>query len=237
MNELIQQKSFLIGAAEDIAALEKKERASILVISDSHGVKDTVISIITRQAKKELCDALVFCGDGASDILSALEQAAHDEEFMKYVPAVVVLVEGNGDCDRYPVRFDAAGKTKLHRTDSSSSKNEQSSIRSPLFLYSNVSVPQEVVFKTAGHTLFATHGHRYDVYYGTQELAVRAKALGADIALYGHTHISTAEDRNGILILNPGSCTRPRGGQTPSYAVVTLNASPKSYDCRIISLT
>lgn len=220
MNGLIQQKSFLIGTAEDIAALEKKESASILVISDSHGVADTVISIITRQAQKELCDALVFCGDGANDILSALERAAQDEDFMKCVPSVVVLVEGNGDSDRYPVRFDASGKSK----------------QSPFFLYSNVSIPQEVVFKAAGHTLFATHGHRYDVYYGTQGLADRAKAMGADIALYGHTHISAAEDRNGILILNPGSCTRPRGGQTPSYAVVTLRANPTSYDCKIVSL-
>ena len=80
---------------------------------------------------------------------------------------------------------------------------------------------------------FLTHGHRYGVKYSTEALAAAAGAAGADVALYGHTHVPyTATLPAGatvggvvlakpLLLLCPGSLGEPRGG-APSFATVTV---------------
>jgi hypothetical protein len=50
-----------------------------------------------------------------------------------------------------------------------------------------------------------------------------AEAQGADIALYGHTHI--VDYRIGPpLLLNPGSASRPRDDNRGSFIVMELKA-------------
>ena len=46
---------------------------------------------------------------------------------------------------------------------------------------------------------------------------------GADIAVYGHTHIAL-EERGEVTVLNPGSIARPRDDQRGSFMLVELNA-------------
>ena len=69
-----------------------------------------------------------------------------------------------------------------------------------------------------GKKIFMTHGHLYDVKFGLEKLISRAYADGADIILYGHTHVPLCKyipegteldfvgktDRP-MLIFNPGS--------------------------------
>ena len=45
--------------------------------------------------------------------------------------------------------------------------------------------------------LFVTHGHAYGVKSGLGRLAERAKTLGADVVLYGHTHIPEQREIEG----------------------------------------
>src|SRR5574344_2087588 len=101
MNSLIQDTSLLIGTHEAIAALAKKESASILVLSDSHYASSILYRIIKERGPRN--DAIVFCGDGMSDIAAIIEKAATEEAFSYCMPAVISIVEGNGDADRYPV--------------------------------------------------------------------------------------------------------------------------------------
>lgn len=86
-------------------------------------------------------------------------------------------------------------------------------------------VQDEAVFKLpdSDFTLFACHGHRYSVKDGTDFLVSKAKALGASIALYGHTHIPDIEFKNGIYIINPGSTAFPRGNNPESYCVINIH--------------
>ena len=42
---------------------------------------------------------------------------------------------------------------------------------------------------------------------------------GFDAVMSGHTHIPVLEEREGVVFLNPGSTTIPKGGSMPSYAV------------------
>ena len=68
-----------------------------------------------------------------------------------------------------------------------------------------------------GRTWFAAHGHRAGANPTANDLP---KLPAGSVVLTGHTHIPVLEtDENGILLLNPGSVSIPKGGFDPSYAV------------------
>ena len=64
-----------------------------------------------------------------------------------------------------------------------------------------------------GRTFYATHGHIYN-----------ANNLPAfhdgDILIHGHTHVLKAEQKEGYVLLNPGSVSIPKEGNIPTYAVL-----------------
>ena len=70
-------------------------------------------------------------------------------------------------------------------------------------------------------TVFFTHGHKHLVKYGTDGILEAAKNVGANIALYGHTHISAIDYKDGVYLINSGSLALPRDGK-PSYAVIDI---------------
>lgn len=72
-----------------------------------------------------------------------------------------------------------------------------------------------------GVSVLFTHGHTYNVKYGTQALLSAAAQRNCRIALYGHTHIPSIEIINGIFLVNPGSCGNPRNGNA-TYAVIEI---------------
>ncbi len=65
--------------------------------------------------------------------------------------------------------------------------------------------PSSLLFVAGGKRIFATHGHPYYVKEGLTSLYFAAREQGAELALYGHTHIPHLEIYNGITFLNPGS--------------------------------
>ena len=68
-----------------------------------------------------------------------------------------------------------------------------------------------------GRTWFAAHGHRAGANPTANDLP---KLPAGSVVLTGHTHIPVLEtNENGILLLNPGSVSIPKGGFAPSYAV------------------
>ena len=60
--------------------------------------------------------------------------------------------------------------------------------------------------------VWLTHGHRYRAKERGGELAWWAEQYGADIVVYGHSHIPDITWDGNILLFNPGSTTYPRGG-------------------------
>lgn len=202
MNALTQDKSLLIGSAKDIKTLAQQNSATLLVISDSHGFS-TIFSHIIHQRGPH-CDAIVFCGDGISDVAACIDRAHEDAFYAPFLPPVISIVEGNGDADRYPI-------------DNPARKEDPSA--DP---YIEIAVPLTQTFTVAGHRVFSAHGHRYSLINGTDALVQAANKQKADIICYGHTHIAMAQELGTQLILNPGSCTRPRGGQRPCFAQVQI---------------
>jgi putative phosphoesterase len=47
---------------------------------------------------------------------------------------------------------------------------------------------------------------------------------GARVAVVGHSHVAGVGERDGVLWVNPGSPSFPRGGMPPSVAIVTVGA-------------
>ncbi len=84
---------------------------------------------------------------------------------------------------------------------------------------------EQVIDIYPGHRIYAVHGHRLSVGYGTERLVQAAKENQCDIALYGHTHVSYSAYENGVYILNPGSASCPRDGNPPSYGVVDISSA------------
>ncbi len=63
----------------------------------------------------------------------------------------------------------------------------------------------EGVARLEGRTVFYLHGHTRFVKSGLGPAVAQAKALGADLLLYGHTHRPLEADYDGLLAVNPGA--------------------------------
>ncbi len=91
----------------------------------------------------------------------------------------------------------------------------------------NTTVPEDIIVEAAGHRIFLTHGHNYGVRYDTEILASVASEQGADIAVYGHTHIADITLGEKVCIFNPGSAARPRDELRPSFMIISLEPGKK----------
>lgn len=80
--------------------------------------------------------------------------------------------------------------------------------------------PRSVLVTVGDKKILAVHGHEHQVNRSMLELNYAAKEAGADIVLFGHTHLYGAEMKDRILFLNPGSTVQPRGGKKATYAVI-----------------
>ena len=97
------------------------------------------------------------------------------------------------------------------------------------------SEPPTRIVPAGNHRIFLTHGHLYGVRGGIAAAMQNAIAAGADVLLYGHTHVATeyiyahhytdeagvAREKH-ILIANPGSLGEPRDGGPHRFGVLTL---------------
>ena len=84
-------------------------------------------------------------------------------------------------------------------------------------------LPNELLIKIGQHKIYITHGHMHGVKSSLDQLQMRAKEMGAEIALYGHSHVARADVADGILLVNPGSLAYPRTRKEKTYAIITLD--------------
>ncbi|MDF7626993.1 YfcE family phosphodiesterase [Lactobacillaceae bacterium L1_55_11] len=82
-----------------------------------------------------------------------------------------------------------------------------------------------------GITFFQTHGHLYDAtvpgqWANLSEMDEAANEAGAEVVLFGHTHLEGAEVYDHKLFINPGSIRLPKGPHADlggTYAVLTAD--------------
>lgn len=92
---------------------------------------------------------------------------------------------------------------------------------------------EELLLNLGEYTVMMMHGHTHSVKSGVDRAARYAAARGANLLLYGHTHV--AEERyfpegsvvdgvrltHPLWVMNPGSLGEPRDGK-PSYGLVQI---------------
>ncbi|MBE6940770.1 MAG: metallophosphoesterase [Ruminococcaceae bacterium] len=89
--------------------------------------------------------------------------------------------------------------------------------------------PENLCMSVCGVKLFMTHGHNHFVKSSLYYLLEDAKAAGVQAAVFGHTHSPLCEKRDGIWILNPGSC----GNGCGTVGLMTVDCG-EILNCRIL---
>ena len=89
-------------------------------------------------------------------------------------------------------------------------------------------LPWEEEFFIGDHHVFITHGHGYFVGMNEYRLKAEARGRGADIVMYGHTHMPALTVEPDLITLNPGSISYPRQkGRKPSYILMEVDQDGK----------
>jgi len=92
----------------------------------------------------------------------------------------------------------------------------------------------ELILTLDGVKIYMSHGHAYGVKTGLGALAGHAAELGANLALYGHTHRAAIRIKRGITVMCPGQMERNDARYAASYGIVTIENG--AFDAKIIKL-
>ena len=173
--------------------LQKADTASILLLSDTHGAVDSVQWILSNFSEE--CQACLFAGDGAQDIITVVREATTG---LITVPPVIIMAQGNCDSQLYPPIFPDSENPKPFGL--------------PVYQQKTI----------AGQHILLAHGHLHHVELDGRKLSMTAESLGCTIAVHGHTHIQSIETFGSVTAINPGSPLRPRGKSYGGFALLSL---------------
>ncbi|UTY31057.1 metallophosphoesterase [Treponema putidum] len=211
MNALMHFDKGIFASSEDIEKLKSAEKARIILISDTHGNVDTVIDILGREGKKS--DAVLFSGDGLADFLNYITISQYEKELREAIPPVAALVMGNCDSKKYALNLDA-GKTE---SGFGFKKNPEQYLEFFEFIF----------LEACSKKILLTHGHEFYVDFELNTILNFAREKSCSVAVFGHTHVPLIKEVNGILLVNPGSASRPRMGSNKSYGILTMSKDAK----------
>ena len=76
------------------------------------------------------------------------------------------------------------------------------------------------IIEIEGVKILLTHGDLYGAKQGLDRLYYRAKELGADIVVYGHTHFAGVTTEDDILFINPGNLSKFSTNKSFGYLVI-----------------
>jgi uncharacterized protein len=82
--------------------------------------------------------------------------------------------------------------------------------------------PKTRVIDAHPHKIYMTHSHEFFVSQRDEGLVKKAKRLGCDIVIYGHSHVPDIKEMYGITLINPGSLYYNRDRSPLSYVVLTI---------------
>ena len=82
-----------------------------------------------------------------------------------------------------------------------------------------VDEPLMRILEFDGVRLLCIHGHLVP---DLDALSYKAEQERCSAALIGHTHMQLVERRGNVLLVNPGSLARPRGGSAQGCAVLMI---------------
>lgn len=91
----------------------------------------------------------------------------------------------------------------------------------------------EIFLEISNHKIYAVHGHLYNVKSGLGDMYMKGADTGADVILFGHTHIPFLEQKNGVWFMNPGRIGKKRHvNNLTTYGVITITEGLR---CEIVN--
>lgn len=129
---------------------------------------------------------------------------------------IIIFSDTHGYTDECIRIIEQAGKVDgiIHAGDCTSDAEDLSYIYPDIPLYYVAGnndfftrAPEHITVIIDGIKIYITHGHKQRVKYESSYNTLRneAKKTGADLAVFGHTHIPYTSYDNGIILVNPGS--------------------------------
>ena len=92
------------------------------------------------------------------------------------------------------------------------------------------SLPTEGICLLSGKKIYALHGHTKGVKYSTDLLQREAANNGADVIVYGHTHIPRVEYMSGVYFMCPGAAYRGE------YGIIDVDEKTQTVLCYTVNL-
>lgn len=86
----------------------------------------------------------------------------------------------------------------------------------------SMDTPSHKLVSAGGRRFLLTHGHRQRVYSGLDSISYWAEEQGADLALFGHTHVPLNDGWGRVHLFNPGSISMPRDSRIPTFGILTV---------------
>ena len=181
----------------------------IIVFSDSHGRTGNLFDVIEKH--RNTTDMFIHLGDGEPE--ADMVKSAYPEIDLRYV---------RGNCDinsgaPMSLLIEADFGRKIYATGSNAKCAKLVGVDTTKIKIAVYAI-SGFLADLAGLIMIS----RVD--YGIGTILKEAKAQGADIVLFGHTHerFSYYDSDSGIYLLNPGSLSEPRDGKGKSYGVIDI---------------
>lgn len=92
------------------------------------------------------------------------------------------------------------------------------------------SVPNELFLNLDGIKFFISHGHQFGVKRDLDTLSFQAMSKGADIALFGHTHIQEKTNTCDLILFNSGAVCEGDFGIIHIHNGVIASVDKHHYD-------
>ncbi len=88
---------------------------------------------------------------------------------------------------------------------------------------------REILLPLGKHLALLTHGNQYAVHGGPFIIKRHAMERGADIVMYGHTHVPLVDLSDDVWVLNPGSLSLPRNSSRPSFIIMDIDEQGEAH--------
>lgn len=92
------------------------------------------------------------------------------------------------------------------------------------------SLEREHTIQIGKYKALLTHGHRYQVNYGTEAIRKIGMQRGVDIVMFGHTHKPYIDTTGPVTLINPGSISQPRQeGHIPTFIIMEIDSRGEAH--------
>ena len=114
-------------------------------------------------------------------------------------------------------------------------------VKCPVYLVSGnndffCSLPREREITLGKYKVLITHGHYYCVSNGYERICQEGISRQMDIVMFGHTHRPVILEKDGIIVLNPGSLSFPRqrDGQRSYIVMEKSEGEPPTFEIKYV---